>query len=145
MKPIDYVKAAGVAFALLVINVLIAILVVTIYAVVIDPGHPSEYYEIAALRIAPWCSHIAGTAFFFVAVFWLTTRRPDRRAFLFASLVTVLYAVIDAASIGFVGIWDLEFAVSMLAKYVAALVGAFVGTRRIATSNAAVTEPQQTG
>ena len=56
MKPIDFAKAAGVAVAVLVLNVLIAILVVFVYSVLIDPGHPREYYDAAAPRIAPWCS-----------------------------------------------------------------------------------------
>lgn len=135
MKPLDYVKAVGVAFALLVVNVLIAILVVTFYAFVIEPGHPSEFYEEAAKRIAPWCSHIAGTALFFVAAWFFTARRPDRNAYLFAIIVTLFYALIDAASVGFAGIWGFEFALSMLVKLLAALVGAFAGCR--ATSDSA--------
>jgi hypothetical protein len=126
MKPIDFAKAAGVAVAILVVNVFIAILVVLGYRFFIDPGHPSEYYLAAALKTAPWCSHIAGTALFFGAGFLFAKRRPERNGFLFAATFTLLYAIIDAATVGFRGIFNVEFALSMLAKLVAALAGAFL-------------------
>lgn len=130
MKPIDYAKAAGVAIGLLVLNVLIAILVVTFYSYVIEPGHPREFYQAAALKIAPWCSHIAGTALFFAAGYLFARRRPERSGLLFATAFTVLYALIDSATVGFVGALSLEFALSMLAKLLASLAGAFLACRR---------------
>ena len=129
MKPIDFVKAVGVAAAVLVVNVLIAILVVVVYRFGVEPGHPSEFYDTAAMRIAPWCSHIVGTALFFGAGYAFTKRRPDRNGLLFALAFTVLYAIIDAATVGFVGIVSVEFGLSMLAKLVAGQAGAFVATR----------------
>jgi hypothetical protein len=129
MKPIDFAKAVAVAVAILVLNVLIAIAVVLFYSIFIDPGHPHEYYNAAALRIAPWCSHIAGTALFFVAGYLMARRRPERSALLFAAVFTALYAIIDAATVGFVGVFGIEFALSMLAKLLAALAGAFLGSR----------------
>lgn len=129
MKSIDYAKAAGIAVALLVVNVLVAILVVTFYAYAVEPGQSREFYEQAAQRIAPWCSHIAGTALFFVALWYLTARKPDRNPYLFAAVVSVLYAFIDAASVGFAGIVEMEFILSMSGKLMAALAGAFVGAR----------------
>jgi hypothetical protein len=130
MSPIDYLKATGVAILVLVLNVLIAVLVVFAYSVFIDPGHPREYYNEAALRIAPWCSHIAGTALFFVAGYFFARRRPERNGFLFAVNFSVLYAVIDGATIGFVGVFSIVFGLSMLAKLLAALAGGFLATRK---------------
>jgi hypothetical protein len=124
MRPLDFAKAAGIALALLVVNVLIAILVVLAYAFFIEPGHSSEFYDAAALRIAPWCSHIAGTALFFAAGYWFARRRHERNGYLFAATFTVFYAIIDAATVGFVGALALEFLVSMLVKLLAALAGA---------------------
>jgi hypothetical protein len=132
MKPIDYAKAAGFALALLVINVLIAILVVTFYALLIEPGHPREFYDEAAKRIAPWCSHIAGTALFIIAGYFLTRHRLYRNAYLFVTVISVFYALIDAASVGFAGILQVEFALSMLVKLLAALAGAFIAIRATA-------------
>ena len=129
MGPIDFAKAAGVAIAVLVLNVLIAILVVLGYRIFIEPGRPSEFYDAAALRIAPWCSHIAGTALFFGAGYLFAKRRPQRNGFLFATTFTAIYAIIDAATVGFVGVFGVEFGLSMLAKLLAALAGAFLATQ----------------
>ncbi len=130
MKPIDFAKAAGIAFAILVLNVLIAILVVLGYRFFIEPGHPDAFYEEAALRIAPWCSHIFGTALFLGAGYLFAKRNPQRNGLLFALTFTVLYVIIDAASVGFAGIWSVEFALSKLAKLLAALAGAFLASRK---------------
>ncbi|WP_145218434.1 hypothetical protein [Gimesia alba] len=129
MKLLDYAKAAGVAFILLAINVLIVILVVMVYALFIEPGHPSEFYDEAAKWLAPWCLHTAGTALFFVAGWFLTTRQPERNAYQMVMIVTLFYLFIDAASVGFAGIWSVGFALSMLAKLLASLAGAFAGSR----------------
>ena len=134
MKPIDFAKAAGVAVVILVVNVAIAILVVLVYSLFIDPGHPREYYDKAALRIAPWCSHTAGTALFLVAGYWCARRRPVRNGYLFAAAFTVLYAVIDGATVGFVGFFAVAFLLSMVAKFGAAMLGAFLGGRKGVTT-----------
>jgi hypothetical protein len=130
MKPIDILKATGVAILLLALNVLIAVLVVLAYSVFIDPGHPREYYNEAAQRIAPWCSHIAGTALFFVAGYYFAKRNPERNGVLFAVTFTVLYAIIDGAIVGFVGVFSIVFGLSMLAKLLAGLAGAFLAIRK---------------
>ena len=129
MKPVDYDKAAGVGFLLLVLNVLLSIPVILFYSWFIDPGHPREYYDKAALRIAPWCSHITGTALFFVAGYLYTKRRPERNGLQFAAAFTAFYALIDAATVGFVGAFHIEFGLSILAKLLASLGGAFLALR----------------
>jgi hypothetical protein len=130
MKPIDFARAAGVAVLLLALNVLISIFVVLGYSVLVEPGHPKEFYDAAAQRIAPWCSHIAGTALFLGAGYLFTRRRPQRNGFWFAGAVTLFYALIDAATVGFVGAFAPSFVLSLLAKLIAALAGAFLAMRR---------------
>lgn len=139
MKAVDFLKAAGVALALLAINVLIGILVVAVYAVVIEPGHPHEFYEEAATRIVPWSCHIVGTVLFFVTAWRLTAHKPERNGYVFATAVIAMYAILDGASVGFSGIWGAAFAYSMLAKLLAALAGAYIATR----ANASVPSPTE--
>jgi len=113
------------------------------YRFFIEPGHPSEFYDAAALRIAPWCSHTIGTALFFGAGYLFGQRRPERNGLLFAATFTVLYAIIDAATAGFVGVFAVEFVLSMLAKLLAALAGAYLAAR--IKNNPAAPKVQQPG
>jgi len=137
MKLREIVKAALVAVGLLVLNVLISIPVVLVYRFVIEPGHPPEFYNDAAMRIAPWCSHIAGTILFLGAGFLFARRRSNREALLFAVAFTLLYAFLDAASVAFTALVSIEFALSMLAKLAAALIGTYTAILRRASQTPA--------
>jgi hypothetical protein len=129
LKGLDYAKAAGVAVALLVLSFIVAILSVVFYAYVIDPGHPDEYYTEAAPRIVPWGVNTLGTLFFLLAGYLFARRQPERNALAFAALFVAFYALIDAATVGFVGAASASFALSIVLKLVAALVGALLGMR----------------
>lgn len=131
MKPIDFLKAAGVALALLILNIVVVVVAVVVYSQLIEPGQPSEFYDEAAQRIAPWCTRTIGLAFFFSAGWLLTRRRPDRNGLLFAALFSLFYFILDAASVGFAGVASVEFLLSMLANALAALAGAYVAVVRM--------------
>jgi hypothetical protein len=130
MKLIDFAKAAAVAVAVFAANIVIVILAVFGYSMLVEPGHPREFYDAAAPRIASWCVHIAGTALFLCAGYLFARRRPQRNGYVFAAAFSVLYAIIDAATVGFVGIFSAEFALSMLGNLLAALAGTFVAARK---------------
>jgi hypothetical protein len=129
MRQIDFAKAAGAAVGILVLNLLCAVLAVLAYSIFVAPGHPSEYYDAAALWIAPWSAHIAGTLLFLGAGFWFARQARERNGYLFAVVFTALYGVLDSATVGFKCVFELHFVLSMLGNFGAALVGAFVGTR----------------
>ena len=63
MKPIDYAKALGIAAALLIVDVLIAIGVVYLYSILVDPGHPRTYYETSGIVVARWSTAPPGRHF----------------------------------------------------------------------------------
>lgn len=130
MKPIDFAKAAGVMTVILVLNILGSIVAVSVYAFFIEPGKPQEFYDAAALRIAPWCSYTIGTALFFAAGYFCARRRPQRNGYLFGATITVLYAIIDAAVVVLAGAFALNFVLATLAKLVAAAMGAFLARKR---------------
>lgn len=124
MKPIDFANAAGLAA--LVIDVLIAIGVVFAWGVLVEPGHPSAYYQTAGIPVARWSTRIAGTALVSGAAWLFAKRRPRRNAWLFAVSLTAFYAFLDGASAGFADFFTLSIALTMLLKLLGALTGAFV-------------------
>jgi hypothetical protein len=134
MRPIDFMKAAGVGLAVLVLTLALSYPMVAFYAYFIEPGHPQQFYVEAAQWIAPWSSHVFGPLLFFVLNFWLARRRPERNALTFAVATVVLYVVIDWSMLPLMGVSLLEVmkvsvAASLGAKLIGALAGATLGAR----------------
>jgi hypothetical protein len=129
----DFLKAAGIALALMVLNVAVSFGVVWVYASFIEPGHDEAFYQAAAQWIAPWSSVFAGAVLFFLALWWLAWRRQGRNGFLFAGSVVAIYAAIDVAiiaAVGALGAMGAIVATSMASKLAAALFGAWLGRPR---------------
>ena len=59
----------GVALLVMVVNVVMSILYMVVYAYLIDPGHPRAYYDEHAKVAAPYCSIVAGMPLMFSRAF----------------------------------------------------------------------------
>jgi hypothetical protein len=130
MNLFDWLKAFGVAIAVMVLNVAAAFGVVWVYATLIEPGRDEAFYVEAAQWIAPWSSVFAGAALFFLAAWWLAWRRPGRNGYVFAGVAVAIYAAIDVAVIvssGALLAMGAIVATSMLGKFGGALLGAWLG------------------
>jgi hypothetical protein len=129
MTVVDVLKAAGLAIAILIVNVAISFGTVAVYAMYIDPGHKAAYYEAAAQWIAPLSSIAFGWLLFFGAIVILS-RKSDRDALWFA--LTAFYAAIDLSIIGAVGqlaALGPTIAVSLASKLVGAVGGVWAARR----------------
>ena len=137
MKPIDYLKAAGVGVAVLVLTVMASFPMVFVYAAVIEPGHPQAFYSDAATWIAPWSSHILGPILFFACNYRLARRNPSRNAMAFAAATISLYVLIDfSLALPFVpasAFFTPTTALSITGKLLGAVGGALLGERRRVT------------
>jgi hypothetical protein len=129
MKPLDYAKALGLAVAVLAIDVAIAIGVVYLWSVLMEPGHPRAYYETAGIPIARLSTRIFGTALLFGAAWLFSRRAPRRNPYIFVAALLVFYALIDAASAGFVDVLTLSFGFTISLKLLGALAGAMLAVR----------------
>src|SRR5512145_3253440 len=97
VRALDVAKAAGVALAIMIVNVALSFGVVAAYSYWIAPGHDEAFYAAAARRIAPWSSVVFGAPLFFIASRWLTRKRPDRNPVAFALCCFAFYAAVDVA------------------------------------------------
>jgi hypothetical protein len=129
MKPIDYAKALGVAALVLILDVLIAIGIVYLYAALVNPGHPRAYYTAVGISVARLSTRTVGTALLFGAAWLCGSRSPNRSAYGFAIALTVFYALLDGASAGFVGVFTASFAFTIGLKLIGSLFGAWIAVR----------------
>ena len=131
MKPIDYLKAAGVGAAVLALTLALSYPMVAFYAYFIEPGHPQQFYVDAAQWIAPWSSHVFGPLLFFAFTYRLARRSPGRNAVAFAIASFVAYVVIDWGTVLGMGMGlgvmlKPSVALSLGTKLLAALAGAYL-------------------
>ncbi|MEO6379565.1 MAG: hypothetical protein ABIO37_16200 [Caulobacteraceae bacterium] len=136
MKPLDFVKAVGVAVLVFAVDMAAAFLAVFAYAQLIEPGRSREFYNGAALNIAPWSSHVVGPLIFLAAAYFFARRRPERDPRVFTAAFCVAYAILSmsvALSLETLeAAWREGTFLSMGVKFVGAAIGAALATRRIA-------------
>lgn len=133
MRPLDFLKAAGIALAVMTLTIAASFPMVFVYATFFEPGHPQAFYNEAAKWIAPWSSHIFGPILFLVFNYFLARRRPARNALAFAVATIGMYVLIDfGISLLFVpasAFLTPTVALSLAAKLVGALAGGWLGSR----------------
>jgi zinc transporter ZupT len=135
----EFVRAAGLAFVVLILDVLLAVGVVYVWGKSQQPGHPEIFYQTAAISLARWSTRIAGTAMIFIAAWAAARKRMPPQAYYFALAVVCFYAFLDGASIAFADFFNLGIALTMGLKLAAALGGAALGVRQRTVRQAAVT------
>ena len=112
---------AGLALAVMVVNVAITILYMVVYSHVIDRGHDKAYYEAHVRIAAPYCSIVAGIPLMFLVGWWLGMRP--------AIVVWMVYTIVDLGVLAGSGPtvrMGAFVAVSLLTKLAAACLGALV-------------------
>ena len=136
MKPIDYLKALGVAVAVLALNLLVTTAVITVYSLVIAPGRPQSHYTEMAPAIGAWSGPAGGVALMFLAGGVFGRRRPERNALAFAGVAWAFYLAVDlalgAAFGGLAAVLTARFGISLSLAGLAALAGAALAQRRVA-------------
>ena len=126
MKPLDFAKAFGLAAAVLILDLLLAIGLVYLWFRFMVPGHSHAYYQKESVRLALLSTRVVGTALMFCACWWSAQRNPRRNAVAFAVTLAICYALIDGATGQFKGFVSLPFGITMLLKLVAAIAGALL-------------------
>ena len=136
MKFAEIAIALGVAVFVLIFTLAASFPMVAVYAYLIEPGHPPEFYTEAANWIAPWSSYVLGPIAFFVCNYWLVKSSRVQFPLRFAAMTIGFYLLVDlglvSVLIGLPLSSFLTFGVilSLLVKLIAAVWGARLGSAR---------------
>ena len=125
--------AIPAAFVVMVVNIVIAVLWVTVYSHLIDPGHDEAYYEAYAQTSVPYSAIIAGMPLMFLAGRLIGSKFPKGNSVKAALLVWLIYFLIDFSIIALTGklaLLALLFTVSFVTKLGAAYLGGLSAQRR---------------
>jgi hypothetical protein len=132
----SFFKIIGAALLVLAINVLASILYMVVYSYVINPGHPSQFYQEYAQVAAPYSSIIAGFPIMYFVCRWLSRRWKPDTALKDALSVWLVYTLIDVIVLLAAGttsrVWLLA-TISHLTKLAAAYLGGIAGSRAART------------
>ena len=130
MKLMEFLRAAGLAFVVLIIDVVLAVAVVYLWGTYQHPGQPASFYEAAGIPIARASTRILGTALIFLAAWAAARRHPQRHAYGFALALVFFYALLDGASVAFEDFFTLGVALTMSLKLIAGVAGAALAMRQ---------------
>lgn len=130
MQPVDFVKALGLAIAILVLDLACAFGAVWFYSLAIDPGHARDYYVALAPAISTVTTRIVGPLLFLAFVWAVSRRRPARNAWAFALAVFIFYLVVDGGLVAYRGFFVPAVLATMALKLLGALIGAWLARPR---------------
>lgn len=134
MKPIDYLKAFGLAVGVLVLNLLLTTLAIAVYSLAVEPGRSQDHYVAMAPVIGAWTGPLGGIVVMFCAGWLFARRRPERDGPLFIVVTWAFYVALDVA-IGLAAapasaLFSLNLLLSLCGAGLAGLAGARLARRR---------------
>lgn len=130
MPPMEFLRAAGLAFLILLIDVVLAVVVVYVWGTYSHPGQSQAFYETAGISVARASTRILGSALIFFAAWAAARGRPQRRPYRFALALAFFYALLDGASVAFEDFFTASMAFTLSLKLIAALGGAGLAVRQ---------------
>lgn len=136
MKVMEFVRAAGLAFVVLIVDVVLAVAVLYLWGKTQHHGHSEVFYQSAAISIQRWSTRIVGSGLIFYAAWAAARKRAPRQAYVFAIALVFFYAFLDGASVAFEHFFNPSMALSLALKLLAALAGAWLATAQRAAAQA---------
>jgi hypothetical protein len=136
MKAMEFVRAAGLAFVVLIIDVVLAVAVVYLWGKTQHHGHSEVFYQTAAASIQRGSTRIVGTGLIFFAAWAAARKRTPRQAYVFAVALVLFYAFLDGASVAFEHFFNLSMGLSLALKLLASWAGAALAIAQRAAAQA---------
>jgi hypothetical protein len=136
MKKNRWVWIIPAALAVMILNVAIHILYMVAYSYIINPGHDAAHYQAHARVSAPYSSIVVGMPLMFLACRWIGRKFAARFVITAASLVWLVYFLIDMTVILFAGELSSRlavfFVISFVTKFAAAYLGGLAARKQVA-------------
>ena len=126
MKPVDFVKALGIAILVMVLDLICAFAVVFVWALINPPAQPLQPTDAIVVELSTLSTRICGPILFALFVWLFQRKRPDRNAWAFAVSVFGFYFLIDWSLVAFQGILEPQVLLTTALKLAGALVGAWL-------------------
>jgi hypothetical protein len=136
MKAMEFERAAGLAFVVLIVDVVLAVAVVYLWGNTQHHGHSEAFYQTGAASIQRWSTRIVGTGLIFFASWAAARKRAPRQAYVFAIALVFFYAFLDGASVAFEHFFNPSMGLSLALKLLASLAGAALATAHRARTQA---------
>jgi hypothetical protein len=131
MKPVDFVKALGVAILIMVLDLVCAFAFVWVWTLINSPPQPLTPTDPLVIELSTRSTSICGPILFALFVWLFSRKRPDRNAWVFALAVFAFYMLVDWGMVAFRGILEPGVLGIAALKLLGALVGALLaGFRR---------------
>ncbi len=129
MKPVDFVRALGVAILAMVLDILCAVAVVSVWTLVNRPDHPLATTDPIVVDLSTQSTRICGPIILALLVWLFSRKRPDRNVWAFAAAVFGFYLLVDWGMVAFQGMLEpVALGIAAL-KLAGALVGAWLARR----------------
>lgn len=99
MRPVDFLKALGVAILIMVLDIACAFGVVWIFTLIYPPTHPIAPTDPLVIHLSTMSTRIIGPILFALFVWLVSRKRPDRNAWAFALAVFGFYVLVDTGTL----------------------------------------------
>lgn len=129
MKPVDFVKALGVAILIMLLDFACAFGFVFSWVQINQPAQPLGMMDPLTIELSTLSTRIFGPLLFALFVWLFARKRTDRSAFAFALSVFGFYCLLDWSLVAFQGILEPAAMGTMLLKLCGALIGAWLARR----------------
>lgn len=130
MKPVDFLKALGVAILIMALDLVCAFIVVWVWTLINSPPQPLTPMDPLVIELSTRSTSICGPILFALFVWLFSRKRPDRNAWGFALAVFGFYMLVDWGMVAFQGILEPEVLGIAALKLLGALVGAWLARPR---------------
>lgn len=129
MKPVDFLKALGVAILIMAMDLACAFAWVGVWALLNQPAQPLSPTDPIVIELSSLSTRVCGPVLFALFIWLFSRRKADRNVWAFAASVFGFYLLVDWGAVGFKGMFEPLALQTAALKLAGAFVGAWLARR----------------